>query len=184
METRIGNISDIKNVIKLQSKYLFSNLNDDERKNGFVTTPFTVEQIQAIIEQNGLFVAEDDKEIIGYAFAGNWNYFKQWQIFQLMISRFSKLDFKVKVNEENSFQYGPICIDKAYRRSGLFQRLFEEMRLEFRNRYNTSITFINAQNPVSLHAHTKKLEWQVVDYFEFNNQEYLGLAYDMSISAL
>lgn len=72
IKTRIGNAGDIEGVLSLQEKYLHRNLSEIERKSGFVTTPFTVGQIEEILEQNGLFVAEDeDKLIVAYAFAGS-----------------------------------------------------------------------------------------------------------------
>lgn len=88
------------------------------------------------------------------------------------------------ITTENSFQYGPICIDKKYRGSGLLNLLFEEMRVEFFNKYPISVTFINKVNAISTAAHTKKLNWEIIDEFEFNNKTYIGLAFDMKNSVL
>ncbi len=186
IKTRIGNKSDIDGVLSLQEKYLYSNLNETERKNGFVTTPFTIDQIDEIIKQNGLFVAEnEDKIIIAYAFAGSWKYFEQWEMFKFMISRFSELSFNnTQITVENSFQYGPICIDKDYRGNGVLYQIFEKMRIEFLKKYPISITFINKVNAISEKAHTKKLGWEIIDVFEFNNNSYIELAFDMKKSVL
>jgi len=92
--TRIGTKKDIDGILSLQEKYLYRNLTEIERKDGFVTTPFTVSQIEEIIGQNGVFIAENEKAvIIAYAFAGSWKYFEQWEIFNYMVSRFLKLSF-------------------------------------------------------------------------------------------
>lgn len=185
IKTRIGNESDIEGVLLLQEKNLYSNLSKEERKNGFVTTPFTKNQIKEIIMQTGLFVAEKDQEIVAYVYAGDWEYFKQWDIFNFMVSRFPGLSFKGKsITTKNSFQYGPICIDTSYRGRGLLNSIFEEMRLEFLKKYPISITFINKINKISEKAHTKKLGWEIIDEFIFNENEYLGLAFDMNVSVL
>ena len=186
IHTRIGTQDDINAVLALQEKYLYRNLNDQEREKGFVTTPFTIAQIEEILEQNGVFVAENESgEIIAYAFAGSWSYFEQWEIFNYMVSRFPKLLFHDKnITTENSFQYGPVCIDERYRGQGLLNQLFEEMRLEFFKRYPLSITFINKINVISEKAHTKKLGWKIIDEFEFNNNTYIGLAFEMKNSVL
>ena len=186
MKTRIGNNNDIDGILSLQEKYLYRNLTDEERKSGFVTTPFTVNQIEEIIKQNGIFVAEDENNaIIAYAFAGSWKYFEQWEIFNFMVSRFPKLSFNGReITTENSFQYGPVCIDKAYRGKGLLNLIFEEMRIEFFKKYPISVTFINKVNEISEKAHTKKLGWVIIDEFEFNNKTYIGLAFDMKNSVL
>ncbi len=186
IRTRIGNIADIEGVLALQSRYLYRNLSDEERKKGFVTTPFTVSQLEEILLQNGLFIAEtEDGTIVSYVFGGSWKYFEQWEIFNFMVSRFPKLSFQgKKITTLNSFQYGPICIDEKYRGTGLLNKIFEEMRLEFFKKYPISITFINKVNAISTNAHTKKLGWEIIDEFQFNNNAYIGLALDMSKSVL
>ncbi len=184
--TRLGNKTDIEGVLALQSRYLYRNLSDEERKKGFVTTPFTVSQLEEILLQNGLFIAEtEDGTIVSYVFAGSWKYFEQWEIFNFMVSRFPKLSFQGKeITTLNSFQYGPICIDEKHRGTGLLNKIFEEMRLEFFKKYPISITFINKVNAISTNAHTKKLGWEIIDEFQFNNNTYIGLALDMSKSVL
>lgn len=170
--------SDINEVIELQNKYLLVNTPEDERKNGFVTTPFTVGQIEEIIALDGLFIAEKDKKVIAYAFAGSWSYFAQWPIFPFMVSRLEQLRLgSEKITPENSFQYGPVCIEKSYRGSGLFQKLFEAMRIGMSQQYPIGVTFINKINNRSFEAHTRKLKMEVVDEFEFNNNNYYGLAF-------
>ena len=185
-KTRIATTSDIDGILSLQDKYLYRNLNEEERKKGFVTTPFTVPQLEEIIRQKGLFVAENENnKIIAYAFGGSWEYFEQWEIFNFMVSRFPKLSFKdYTITTENSFQYGPVCIDEKYRGKGLLNLLFEEMRIELFKRYPISITFINKVNIVSEMAHTKKLGWEIIDEFEFNDNNYIGLAIEMKDSVL
>ncbi|MCK9450956.1 MAG: hypothetical protein M0Q90_04645 [Bacteroidales bacterium] len=186
IQTRIGNNQDIEGVLALQDKYLHSKLTETERKSGFVTTPFTTNQIEEIIKQNGIFIAENEKNnLIAYAFAGSWKYFEQWEIFNFMVARFPDLTFNgSEITTENSFQYGPICIDKNYRGSGLLNQLFEEMRIEFFKKYPISVTFINKVNAISTAAHTRKLNWEIIDEFEFNNKTYIGLAFDMKNSVL
>jgi hypothetical protein len=178
MQLRKAQITDIEGVIALQSKYLINNIPESERAGGFVTTPFTVKQIADVIDLEGMFVVENESKIIGYTFAADWEYFSQWPIFPYMVSRFPLLSFDNQgLTVENTFQYGPICIEKTYRGSGLFQQLFEFMRLTMRNRYPIGITFINKMNQRSFIAHTQKLDLQVIDEFSFNQNEYYNLAF-------
>jgi len=58
------------------------------------------------------------------------------------------------------------------------------MRIEFYKKYPISITFINKVNAISEKAHTKKLGWEIIDEFEFNNNNYIQLAFDMKNSVL
>jgi len=185
MHIRKATTTDISGIIKLQSANLFNNLKAEEREKGFVTTPFTIPLIEEIISQEGLFIATDNETVVAYVFAGSWEYFSYWDIFKYMISRFPNLEFQGKaISTENSFQYGPICIDINYRGKGLINKIFEEMRINLKEQYPISLTFINAVNIPSTKAHTEKLGWEIIDRFEFNGGKYLGLAFDMSRSVL
>jgi hypothetical protein len=102
-----------------------------------------------------------------------------------MIASFPKLIFDGgRINTQNTFQYGPICIHKNFRGNGVLQSLFEKMRLEMLKKYPISITFINKENKRSLFAHTQKLNWEVIDEFQFNDNTYLTLGFDMKNSVL
>ena len=186
IKTSKGTSADIPGILALQEKNLFRNLSEEELKKGFVTTPFTIDQLQELIELNGVFIAKNkDEKVIAYAFAGSWKYFEQWEIFNYMVSRFPLINFRGKeITTENSFQYGPICINENYRGRGIINQIFEEMRLELVKRYPISVTFINQVNVISKEAHTRKLGWEIIDEFEFNNNHYISLGLDMTKSVL
>lgn len=185
MKLRKAVLSDILGVLSLQEKYLITNIQQTEIAGGFVTTPFTESQLTEVINLNGLFIAEKNNIIIGYAFAASWSYFSQWEIFPYMTSRFPQTKFENKLLEVNkTFQYGPICIEKEYRGTGLLQQLFEVMRIDMQAIYPIGVTFINKINTRSYDAHTKKLKMEVVDEFTFNGNDYYGLAFRTNHSVL
>jgi len=185
MITRPGTTNDINAILTLQKANLHDNLSADERKRGFVTTPFSETQLKELLAQRGIFVAEEGGEIAGYAMAGSWSYFATWPIFPYMVSRLGSLVFLEKpILPEQSFQYGPVCIASAHRGTGLFPKLFEEMRLELSSRYPVGVTFINRMNEHSFMAHTRKLGLAVIDEFEFSGRNYYGLAFDTSRSVM
>lgn len=174
-------LNDIEGVLDLQKLYLVSNLSEEEKKAGFVTTPFSVDQLTFVINNGGLFLAKDNAKTIAYIFAESWDFFSQYPIFEHMIRLFPTLSFlNFGINTTNSFQYGPICIDKEYRGKGLINSLFEFMRIHIEKRYPLAVTFINKTNAPSLKAHTEKLKWTVIGDFEFNNNNYFILAYEMN----
>jgi len=181
MITRIGYTQDISGIIALQKANLYDNLSDQDRKMGFVTTPFSEAQLEHLLAEHGIFVAEDQGVITGYTMAGTWKFFSQWPIFPYMESRLGSLSFAGKrVPPEQSFQYGPVCITAALRGSGIFPRLFEEMRKDFASRFPVGITFINRVNERSYAAHTRKLPMTEIDAFEFSGRRYAMLAFDTS----
>jgi hypothetical protein len=178
MITRIATESDIEGILRLQTLNLVTHLPPEQHAGGFVTTPFTVEQIQELLAQTGAFVAEKEGEIVGYLFAGTWAFYARWPIFPLMVSRFAQISFRGKqLTTSNTFQYGPICIERGLRGSGLFVQLFETMRSSFAPQYPIGYTFINKANQRSLAAHTRKLNLEIIDEFEFNGNAFYGLGF-------
>ncbi len=180
MKFRKARLQDVEGILQLQHLYLSVNMDVQEKKEGFVTTGFTVEQVSGILKNNGLFIAEDKGRIIAYLFGGSWQFFHQWEIFRYMCSRFPSLSFNGQpITLQNSFQYGPVCIHRDYRGQGIINELFALLRLELLSRYPLALTFINEANPRSMRAHIHKLGWTVIDRFEFNDNRYTTLAYGM-----
>lgn len=178
MYPRMARPADFAGILALQEKNLVSLLTAEQKKDGFVTTPFSAVQLQEILDRQGLFVIEDDAEIKGYTMAAGWHYFSQWPIFPYMLNRFvGKVFNGVTIKPENSFQYGPVCIDHSLRGTSAFSEIFDAMKKELLQRYTVGTTFINKLNGRSYAAHTKKLGLQVFDEFEFNNNHYWALAF-------
>jgi hypothetical protein len=175
---RIATESDIDGILNLQSQNLYTNLSGDELADGFVTTPFTPELIRSLLAQNGVFIAEIEGKIVGYVLAGGWEFYSQWEIFRLMISRLPELSFQgEKIAVDYSFQYGPVCIDRALRGSGILSQFFELIQTSFVDRLPIGVTFINQLNQRSLAAHNRKLGFEIIDEFEFNNGKFYTLAF-------
>lgn len=180
LQFEVAHLKDIEGVLALQDLYLVSNLSEEEKEFGFVTTPFSVQQLTEVISREELFVVKDNDNIIAYLFSGSWQFFSQWPIFEYMTTLFPNLHFlDYKITMTNSFQYGPICIDKKYRGKGLIKPLFELMRINLMQKYSLALTFINKKNIPSTKAHTEKLNWTAIGDFQFNSNEYHIMAYNM-----
>lgn len=175
-------IDDIQGVLDLQGKYQIDSIRTEDKKDGFVTTPFTFHQLEYLVSQEqGLFIAKNDSTIIAYAMAASWEYWKDWPMFQHMIRELPGLSFQDQtLTIENSYQYGPICIERSFRGTGVLENLFEYARKQMAKRFPILITFINKINPRSYEAHTRKLKMETIHEFQFNGNDYYELAYDTS----
>ncbi len=183
VEYRNAKLVDIPGVAALQEKYHVSTISEEDRPDGFVTTLFTREQFQELIQrEDGLAIACDGDRIVAYAMAASWNYWSAWPLFQHMIQDLPNTKYLGQtLSTENSYQYGPICIDREYRGTKVLPNLFEYSRRQMADRYPILITFINHINPRSYIAHTKKLGLEVIKNFTFNNNQYYELGYDTSM---
>ncbi len=176
---QIAELKDTDSFLELQAKYLVTNLTEEQKKDGFVTTPFSVEQLTEIIGNEGLFLAKKEEKVVAYAFAGTWEYFSQWRIIEQMGEMLPLIFDNQTITRENSFQYGPICIDIEFRGTGLINQLFGFMKENMVKKYPISVTFINKINERSRKAHVEKLGWKIVRDFQFNGNNYYFLMLEM-----
>ena len=182
MVFKSAKVSDIDGVLQLQKKYQIDTIANEDKKDGFVTTSFTKEQLTKLIEEEqGLFIAENQNGIVAYVMVASWQYWSEWPLFAYMIQDLPNLEYQgQQLSVENSYQYGPICVDKSVRGSGVLEEIFELARKEMAKRFSFLVTFINKINPRSYEAHTRKLGLELLQEFEYNNNSYYELIYDVS----
>lgn len=183
IELRKGKVVDIPDVLELHFKYQIDSIKEEDKKDGFVTTAFTNEELTSLIEnEDGLFLCFVDNKLVAYVMCASWSFWSVWPMFKHMLNDLSKLRYKgIGLTEFNSYQYGPICIDKSQRGTNVLSLLFDFAREEMSSKYPILVTFINKNNPRSFQAHTRKLGLEVITEFEFNNNHYYELVYDTSV---
>lgn len=170
---------DIEAIMQLQEKYHVSNLTEAEKQSkGFVTMKVTHEQFTHLTSNSGVFIAVTETgDLAAYALTSDWGYYSQWAIIQKMESLL--VDFSLKnsaITTKNSFQYGPVCIDEAFRGQGILAELFKAIKVVYAPHYAFAITFINKQNERSMRAHAQQTPLSIVGDFAFNDNEYWTLA--------
>lgn len=177
---RNATIDDIPKIEELQKKYHVSFISDEDKKSGFVTTLFTKEQLTELIQtEDGIAIACDGDVIAAYAMAASWEFWSKWPLFQFMIADLENVTYAGQIlSTTNSYQYGPVCIDMAYRGQGVLQDLFLFSARQMSKRYPILITFINHLNPRSFAAHTKKVGLDVIKDFSFNGNNYYELGFE------
>ena len=182
MEYKIAQIKDIEKVLQLHFKYQIDTIRQEDKKDGFITTAFTKEQMVDLITlEQGLFIAVENDRIVAYVMSASWDFWSRWPMFVYMIEDLPNLEYLgQKLSVQNSYQYGPVCVDKEYRGSGVLEKLFDFARENMAKRFPILVTFINKINPRSYEAHTKKLKLEVIKEFSYNNNNYYELVYDTS----
>lgn len=182
MQLRLAEISDIDQVLNLHFKYQVDSIKEEDKKDGFVTTAFTKEQlIKLIEEEKGLFIALENDQVVAYVMSASWKFWSQWDMFRYMIKYLEELEYLgEKLTTENSYQYGPICIDKSVRGTGILEKIFDFARENMSKKYPILVTFVNKKNPRSYEAHKRKLGLDTIKQFEYNNNQYYEMVYDTS----
>lgn len=174
---RLAAAGDIPAVLRLQGENLLTNVPEGQRPGGFVTTAFTPELLQTLVDRGHAFVAMGEA-LQGYALCGAWDFYFQWPIFRHMASRFPGLSVEGRaLDVRTSFQYGPVCIRREARGRGLLPLLFDFQRAQMASEFSVGITFINELNRRSLEAHERKLGLSIVDRFDYLGHRFATLAF-------
>lgn len=179
MEFRVANITDIDGVMELHAKYQIDTIAEEDKAEGFVTTSFTREElIKLITDERGLFIAVDNGVVVGYEMSASWGFWSKWAMFRFMIKDLHTIEYKgCTLTVDNSYQYGPVCLDRSVRGSGLLKELFDFAYTQMSKRFPVLVTFVNKINPRSYYAHNRKLGLDVVKEFSYNSNEYYELCY-------
>lgn len=170
---------DIEAIMQLQEKYHVSNLTEEEKQTkGFVTMKVTHEQFSYLTSKGGVFIAVTETgDLAAYALTSDWTYYSQWAIIQEMERLLPEFSFeKMAITTKNSFQYGPVCIDEAFRGQGILEQLFKAIEVVYAPHFALAITFINKQNERSMRAHARQTPLSIVGDFDFNGNQFAALA--------
>lgn len=178
LELKVATTENIDEILKLHYKYQIDSISEEDKQDGFITTAFTREHLIHLIEkENGLFIASQSNHIVAYAMSASWQFWMQWPMFKFMVEDLDNSLFQgQQLTINNSYQYGPVCVDKSVRGQGVFEQVFNFALQEMSKRYPLMVTFINKINPRSYQAHTRKVGLEVIQAFEFNNNQYFKLA--------
>jgi len=171
---KIADLNDIDATLKLHAKYQIDTIKEEDKKDGFVTTPFTKDELASLIEQEkGLFIAKDGDEVLAYVMSASWQFWSKWTMFAFMIEDLPNITYKgIQLSVDNSYQYGPIAIDKSVRGTEVLPNIFNFALQEMAKRYDVLVTFVNKINPRSFAAHKRKLGLDILKEFEYNGNKY------------
>ena len=182
-QIRLAEVGDIEGIRALMKKYHRDTISDEDRPDGFVTTAITDGQLTELIEkERGVMIiagpsgegpGEGRDEVLGFCFAAPWEFWTAWPMFRHMISIIPDYEFDgKKLIVEESYQYGPVCVDRSIRGTGAFEDLFFASLEQFRDRYPVMLTFVNQINKRSENAHNNKVHMETLGTFDFDGNHF------------
>lgn len=171
-------MDDVEGILSLLKANHISYISEEDKPDGFVTTNFTEAQLEALIlKERGVTIAKEDGKVLSFAMAASWDFWEEWPFFANMIVKLPEFSFEGQgLTRENSYQYGPVCVDKSVRGTGVFEQVFYASLASMRERYPIMATFVNHINQRSYAAHTKKVPLSTLGSFPFNQNNYYLMA--------
>ena len=178
LELKVATLEDVSEVLALHYRYQVDSICEEDKADGFITTAFTEQHLRDLIQiEQGLFIAKHNNKIVAYAMSASWQFWCQWPMFAYMVEHLADATYLGNsLTVDNSYQYGPVCVDKSVRGQGVFEQIFAFALEQMSRRYPFLVTFINQINRRSFAAHTGKVDLDVIKTFSFNHNEYYKLA--------
>lgn len=148
--TIASSINELDQIIDLQHINLFSSISKTEKQEeGFLTVQHDLDMLKKMNNKQPHIIAKDEDKVVGYALSMAKEFKDDIEVLKPM---FSKIDGQLNSNKSYIIM-GQICIDKAYRKQGIFRGLYQTMKKELLQKYDLLITEVAASNSRSLQAH-------------------------------
>ena len=169
---------DYPAIVRLNAANFIANLAAEERADGFLSALFTLAQTAAMAEDLGTTVAIAEGTLAGFLCAFRNDFDHGSPVVAKMIESYDRFRFDGKLlSSYNTYAYGPVCIDRAFRRKGLLRGLYEAQKRELAGRFEVGVALIARNNPHSLQAHVAGLGMTEVGDFEVNGNTFATVAF-------
>ena len=164
MKVQLAKPTDFAAILELQARYHVSSTSQDALAEGFVTTQLETETLTRMHEQRALWIARaQGGELAAYACAVEWNFYAGSAFVERVFSHLPLpfgADSARIVSADNSFLYGPTCIDSAFRGQGLLPQITAAIAARYAATREFGVCFIDVRNQRSLAAHERKLSFK------------------------
>jgi predicted GNAT superfamily acetyltransferase len=141
---------ELLQILKLQQLNFSSSISEEEKeKEGFVTVQHDFNILKSMNEKCQHIIAIHENKVVGYALS-------MVREFQEKVEVLKPMFVEIEKHIENQSSYlvmGQICVDKEFRKKGVFRGMYAFMRQELHQLYDFLITEIDSSNKRSIDAH-------------------------------
>jgi len=171
-------------LVRLNEENFIANLSAMERKQGFLSALFSLEQTARIAEDLGTRVAVVDGQVVGFLCAFRKEFDTGSPVIAKMLESYDRLGFEGRpLSAFKSYIYGPVCIGRDYRGRGLLRGLYQAQKADLAGRFEIGIAFVSRDNPHSLSAHVAGLGMVEAGDFEVHGERYATLAFALAAAS-
>ena len=146
---------DLSEIIALQKVNLPKNISPEEAQSqGFVTVVHDFETLKKMNEDEAHIIAKLDGRVVGYCLAMTKNFKADIPVLIPMFDKMDEQHYKGKfIRDYNYIVCGQVCVAKAVRGQGVFDRMYRYYRAVHATKYDLILTEIATRNQRSIRAH-------------------------------
>jgi len=147
--TRASSNDELYQILEIQHRNIKANITPEEKeKEGYITVGHDFDILKKMNNACPHILAKDGDKIAGYALVMLQSFRNKMPVLTPM---FKKADYLLK--GKNYVVMGQVCIDKPYRKMGIFKGLYHYYQQELNSSYDCLVTEVATLNIRSLNAH-------------------------------
>ena len=159
---------ELNQILELQSVNIPSSISEDESEvEGFVTVHHNFEILKRMNDKCAHIIAKSKDKVIGYTLCMLKEFKEEIEVLRPM---FQQIDNCIN-SDETYIVMGQICIDKQFRKQGVFRGLYHFMKQEMSTQYDMIITEVDVANTRSMNAHFA-IGFKTLYSYRSNNQNW------------
>lgn len=164
--TRASTEPELQQILKLQTTNLRDSLSSSEwRQEGFVSAVHTLALLREMNDVCAHILAKEGEKVIGYTLCMHPCFSETIPLLRSLFGKVSDL-----VEPSHRFMImGQVCVDKSFRKKGIFRGLYEAMRSALQGKYDSIITEVDNDNQRSLQAH-KAIGFKTLEIYVSGNR--------------
>ncbi|GAA4116347.1 hypothetical protein GCM10022393_16950 [Aquimarina addita] len=166
--TTASSDQELQEILLLQKKNLLTYItNEESTLEGFVTVQHNFDILQRMNQSQPHTIAKDGDKVIGYALSMTKDFGNAIEVLKPMFVKIENSFLK----DTSYIIMGQICIDKTYRKKGIFRGLYQTMQESTKPYFETIITEVDALNKRSLQAHYA-IGFQLLKTYRYKGQDW------------
>ena len=173
---RAQTVEELQQILELQRANIPSVISKEESvKEGFVTVHHNFEILKAMNDKCPHIIAKSNGKVIGYTLCMLKEFKEEIEVLKPM---FQQIDNCLN-SGETYFTMGQVCVDKTFRKQGIFRGLYAFMKQEMSSEYDMIITEVDEKNTRSLNAHYAT-GFKLLHAYKSNEQDWALMSWDWS----
>ncbi|MGB5419823.1 GNAT family N-acetyltransferase [Algibacter sp.] len=166
---------ELYQILELQLKNIPTSISEDEKlQEGFVTVRHDFKSLKSMNDKCAHIIAVYDESVVGYAISMVKDFKDDIAVLKPMFTY-------IENHTPDTLKYiamGQICVDKKFRKQGVFRGLYNKMKQELNLEYDAIITEVDKTNTRSLNAHYA-IGFKELYSYRSKNQDWEILIWDI-----
>ena len=171
---RATTLAELEQIRTLQLQNSSENISSEEKlQEGFVTVQHSVALLEQMNSACAHIIAKDNDILVGFALVMLPDFRRQIAV---LIPMFEIID-ELLPKDKTYVVMGQICVDKNYRKQGIFRGLYHFYREELQHQFDYLITEVATINIRSIQAH-HAIGFKIIDTYHEDGIEWNIILWD------